>query len=49
LGGRFEVFSGSIRAECLDDRQEIARHMSTADDARDLDLLRRAVGDSKLS
>ena len=35
--------------ECLDDRQAIARHMSTADVARDLDLLRRAVGDAKLS
>ena len=35
--------------ECLDDRQAIARHMSTADVARDLDLLRRAVGDSKLT
>ena len=35
--------------ECLDDRQAIARHMSTADVARDLDLLRRAVGDRKLS
>ena len=35
--------------ECLDDRQAVARHMSTADVARDLDLLRRAVGDAKLS
>ena len=35
--------------ECLDDRQPIARHMSTADVARDMDLLRRAVGDAKLS
>jgi pimeloyl-ACP methyl ester carboxylesterase len=35
--------------ECLDDRQAIARHMSTADVARDLDLLRRAVGDARLS
>jgi pimeloyl-ACP methyl ester carboxylesterase len=35
--------------ECLDDRQAIARQMSTADVARDLDLLRRAVGDARLS
>jgi pimeloyl-ACP methyl ester carboxylesterase len=35
--------------ECLDDRQAVARHMSTADVARDLDLLRRAVGDARLS
>ena len=35
--------------ECLDDRQAVAAHMSTADVARDLDLLRRAVGDAKLS
>ena len=38
-----------LASECLDDRQVIARHMSTADVARDLDLLRRAVGDPKLS
>jgi pimeloyl-ACP methyl ester carboxylesterase len=35
--------------ECLDDRERIARHMSTADVARDLDRLRRAVGDRRLS
>jgi pimeloyl-ACP methyl ester carboxylesterase len=35
--------------ECLDDRQAVAAHMNTADVARDLDLLRRAVGDRKLT
>jgi len=35
--------------ECLDDDQAIARHMSTADVARDLDLLRQAVGDPQLT
>lgn len=35
--------------ECLDDRQAIAAHMNTGDVARDLDLLRQAVGDRKLS
>ena len=39
----------TLGPECLDDRQAIARHMSTADVARDLDLLRRAVGDSRLT
>jgi pimeloyl-ACP methyl ester carboxylesterase len=39
----------SLASECLDDRQAVARHMSTADVARDLDLLRRAVGDSRLT
>ncbi|MET8758061.1 alpha/beta hydrolase [Lentzea sp. NPDC004782] len=38
----------SLGPQCLDD-QPIARHMSTADVARDLDLLRRAVGDRKIS
>jgi pimeloyl-ACP methyl ester carboxylesterase len=46
----FEHYRG-LAAECLDDRDDrrIARHMSTADVARDLDLLRRAVGDRRLS
>ncbi|HEV7757430.1 MAG TPA: alpha/beta hydrolase [Acidimicrobiales bacterium] len=35
--------------ECHDDHQAIADHMSTADVARDLDLLRQAVGDRKLT
>jgi pimeloyl-ACP methyl ester carboxylesterase len=39
----------SLGPECLDDRQAVARQMSTADVARDLDLLRRAVGDSRLT
>ncbi|MFS8096683.1 alpha/beta hydrolase [Lentzea alba] len=38
----------SLGPECRDD-QPIARHMSTADVVRDLDLLRRAVGDRKLT
>ncbi|PWK81170.1 alpha/beta hydrolase family protein [Lentzea atacamensis] len=38
----------SLGPECRDD-QAIARHMSTADVARDMDLLRRAVGDRKIS
>ncbi|WP_439659150.1 alpha/beta hydrolase [Lentzea sp. HUAS TT2] len=38
----------SLGPECRDD-QKIAQHMSTADVARDMDLLRRAVGDRKLS
>lgn len=39
----------SLAEECLDARQPVALHMSTADVARDLDLLRRAVGDRRLS
>ena len=39
----------SLAGECLDDRRSVARHMSTADVARDMDLLRRAVGDAKLT
>ena len=38
----------SLGPECRDD-QPITRHMSTADVVRDLDLLRRAVGDRKIS
>jgi len=38
----------TLGPECRDD-QPIAKHMSTADVARDLDLLRRAVGDRKIS
>lgn len=38
----------SLGPECRDD-QRITRHMSTADVARDMDLLRRAVGDRKIS
>lgn len=41
----------SLAARCLDDRDDrrIAQHMSTGDVARDLDLLRRAVGDPGLT
>lgn len=38
----------SLAQECRDD-QAITNHMSTADVARDLDLLRRALGDRKIS
>lgn len=34
---------------CSDGRHRISQHMSTADVARDLDLLRQAVGDAKLN
>lgn len=34
---------------CFARKQRILRHMSTADVVRDLDLLRRAVGDTKLT
>jgi pimeloyl-ACP methyl ester carboxylesterase len=44
----FERFH-SLGAECLDDRQAVAANMNTADVARDLDLLRQAVGDRKLT
>ncbi len=39
----------SLADECLDDDRTIARHMSTADVARDMDLLRRALGDKKIT
>lgn len=39
----------SLAGECLDGGEVIARHMSTADVARDLDLLRSAVGDEALT
>jgi pimeloyl-ACP methyl ester carboxylesterase len=39
----------SLADRCLTPRDVIARHMSTADVVRDLDLLRRAVGDRKLT
>jgi pimeloyl-ACP methyl ester carboxylesterase len=35
--------------ECHDDHQRIVGHMNTADAARDLDRLRQAVGDGKLT
>ena len=39
----------SLAGRCLGRGEVIAAHMSTADVARDLDLLRRAVGDSALT
>lgn len=39
----------SLADRCLTRGEAIVRHMSTADVARDLDLLRRAVGDPKLT
>ncbi|MEO8180142.1 MAG: alpha/beta hydrolase [Deltaproteobacteria bacterium] len=44
----FSIVSG-LAAQCLGQRQPIASHMSTADVVRDLDLLRRAVGDDALN
>jgi pimeloyl-ACP methyl ester carboxylesterase len=44
----FEVYRG-LAGLCLGPRPRIAPHMSTADVARDLDLLRRAVGDRRLT
>ncbi|GLZ33321.1 hydrolase [Lentzea sp. NBRC 105346] len=39
----------SLAPKCLAADRTIARHMSTADVARDMDLLRQAVGDKKIS
>jgi pimeloyl-ACP methyl ester carboxylesterase len=39
----------SLADRCLTRGEEIAPHMSTADVVRDLDLLRRAVGDRRLT
>ena len=44
----FDVFRGLARI-CSERRVPIMQHMSTADVVRDLDLLRRAVGDEKLT
>ena len=44
----FDLCSGYAR-QCLDQGLAITEHMSTADVARDLDLLRAAVGDEKLT
>ena len=44
----FKTYAG-LGPECHDDRQRVAGHMNTADVARDLDLLRQAVGDRKLT
>jgi pimeloyl-ACP methyl ester carboxylesterase len=39
----------SLAGQCLGRHAAITAHMSTADVARDLDLLRRAVGDARLT
>lgn len=44
----FELYS-SYTQQCLDQGLAITAHMSTADVARDLDVLRAAVGDEKLT
>jgi pimeloyl-ACP methyl ester carboxylesterase len=44
----FEDYRGYTR-QCLSRGQAIRAHMSTADVVRDLDLLRRAVGDRRLT
>ncbi len=44
----FEVHA-RLGPKCHDDHQRIAGHMNTADAARDLELLRQAVGDEKLT
>ena len=52
LEDQYQPFFDTLAAlgpECLDDGQEIAAHMGTADVARDLDVLRRAVGDRALT
>ena len=41
--------SSSLAGICLGRGQPIAMHMSTADVARDLDLLRQAVGDDRIT
>jgi pimeloyl-ACP methyl ester carboxylesterase len=45
----YDKIGTAFARECRDDRQAIVGHMNTADVARDLDLLRRAVGDRKLN
>jgi len=44
----FQV-TNALTARCLGGRARIRAHMSTADVARDLDLLRHAVGDRRLT
>ncbi len=44
----YERYRG-LAGRCLGSNEAIARHMSTADVVRDLDLLRRAVGDRGLT
>lgn len=38
-----------LRSACTHNPAPVVRHMSTADTARDMDLIRQAVGDSKLT
>ena len=45
----FFQLSNALTARCLGARARITAHMSTADVARDLDLLRQAVGDRRLT
>jgi pimeloyl-ACP methyl ester carboxylesterase len=45
----FIAFAARLGQLCLERGGAIIRHMSTANVARDMDLLRRAVGDDKLS
>ena len=45
----FFQISNALTARCLGARARITAHMSTADVARDLDLLRQAVGDRRLT
>ena len=47
--GPFFKLYQKLTRQCLDRNPNIAAHMSTADVARDLDVLRRAVGDKKLN
>lgn len=47
-GPFFDAYS-QFGARCLDGSDPVAAHMSTADVARDMDLLRQAVGDEKLT
>jgi len=47
--GPFYSHFASLADECLTRGEVIADHMSTADVARDLDLLREAVGDRRLT
>jgi pimeloyl-ACP methyl ester carboxylesterase len=42
-------FDSWIANSCADEANDILDHMSTADTARDMDLIRQAVGDSALS
>jgi pimeloyl-ACP methyl ester carboxylesterase len=46
---RYYDHFASLARRCLTRGEAIARHMSTADVARDLDLLRQAVGDRRLT